>query len=153
MGRGNALFRGDIFMWYNPIMVWLLDSSLHGMLSGNMMVVNYTGRKSGKNYHLPVSYLQVGETLLTISYKRRTWWRNLRGGAPVTIRLQGKDIHGRAEVIEDEVGVIEGLTAFIAGNPRTAHDFGMKVGVDGQPEPESLRQAARACVIVSTDVK
>jgi len=95
----------------------------------------------------------MGETLLTISYKRRTWWRNLRGGAAVTIRLRGKDINGQAKVIDDEVGVIEGLTAFIAGNPRTAHAFGIKVGLDGQPEPESLRQAARACVIVSTDLK
>jgi hypothetical protein len=106
-------------------MVWLLHSPLHGMLSGNMMVVTYTGRRSGKTYHLPVSYLRVRETLLTISYKRRTWWRNLRSGAPVTIRLQGKDINGRAEVIDDEEGVMEGLTAFIAGNPRTAHAFGL----------------------------
>jgi hypothetical protein len=140
-------------MWYNPIMVWLLHSPLHGMLSGNMMVVTYTGRRSGKTYHLPVSYLRVRETLLTISYKRRTWWRNLRSGAPVTIRLQGKDINGRAEVIDDEEGVMEGLTAFIAGNPRTAHAFGLKLGVDGQPEPGGLQQAARACVIVSTDLK
>jgi hypothetical protein len=140
-------------MWYNPIMVWLLHSPLHGMLSGNMMVVTYTGRRSGKTYHLPVSYLRVRETLLTISYKRRTWWRNLRSGAPVTIRLQGKDINGRAEVIDDEEGVMEGLTAFIAGNPRTAHAFGLKLGVDGQPEPGGLQQVARVCVIVSTDLK
>jgi hypothetical protein len=140
-------------MWYNPIMVWLLRSPLHGMLSGNMMVLNYVGRKSGKAYHLPVSYIRLGETLLTISYKRRTWWRNLRGGAPVTIRLQGKDVNGRAEVVEDEQGVMEGLTAFIAGNPPTARAFGMKVGVDGQPEPGSLQQAARKCVIVRTDQK
>lgn len=140
-------------MWYNPIMVWLLHSPFHGMLSGSMMVVTYIGRSSGKAYHLPVSYLRKGETLLTISYKRRTWWRNLRGGAPVTLHLQGKDINGWAEVIDDEVGVIEGLSAFIAGNPRTAQAFGMKVGVDGQPEPESLLKAASACVVVSTDLK
>src|SRR4030042_5724542 len=119
MGRGNALFTGGALMWYNPIMVWLLRSPLHGMLSGNMMVLNYTGRKSGKAYHLPVSYIRLGEILLTISYKRRTWWRNLRGGAPVTIRLQGKDVNGRAVGVEGERGVMEGLTAFIHGNPHT----------------------------------
>jgi len=140
-------------MWYNPIMVWMLRSPLHGMLSGSMLVITYTGRKSSKTYHIPVSYIQSGETLLTISYKRRKWWRNLRCGAPVNIRLQGKDVSGQAEVVEDEQGVTEGLTAFIAGNPRTARAFGMNVGVDGQPEPESLRKAARECVIVRTDLK
>src|SRR4030042_5072097 len=98
-------------MWYNPIMVWLLQSFLHGMLSGNMMVINFVGRKSSKIYHVPVSCLRLGDTLLTVSYKRRTWWRNLRGGASVTIRLQGKDVSGQAEVVEDERGGTEGLTA------------------------------------------
>ncbi len=67
-------------MWYNGIMLWLLQSPLHGMLSRNMMVINYTGRKSGKVYRLPISYKKIDEILLTVSYKHRTWWRNLRGG-------------------------------------------------------------------------
>jgi hypothetical protein len=134
-------------MWYNSIMVWLLQSPLHGM------VINYSGRKSGKNYHLPVSYFRVGENLLTVSYKRRTWWRNLRGGVPVSLHLQGKDIKGQAEVVEDEQGVVEGLKAFISGNPRAAHMFGVKFSEDNQPEPESLQQAAKGHVIVRTEVK
>ena len=140
-------------MWYNPIMVWILYSSLHGMLSGNMMVLNYTGRKNGKAYRLPISYKRIDDTLLTGSYKRRTWWRNLRGGVPVTVRLQGKDISGQAVVIEDEQGVMIGITAYIGGDPRTARMFGVKLGTDGQLETESLRQVARDQVIVSTILK
>jgi len=140
-------------MWYNPIMVWMLYSPLQGMLSGNMMVLDYTGRKSGKAYRLPVSYKRIDDTLLTGSYKRRTWWRNLRGGVPVTVRLQGKDINGQAEVIEDEQGVMIGITAYIGGDPRTARMFGVKLGSDGQPDSESLRQVARDQVIVRTVLK
>ena len=140
-------------MWYNPIMVWMLYSSLHGMLSGNMMVLNYTGRKSGKAYRLPISYKRIDDTLLTGSYKRRTWWRNLRGGVPVIVRLQGKDINGQAAVVEDEQGVMNGITAYIGGDPRTARMFGVKLGTDGQPETESLRQVARDQVIVRTVLK
>jgi hypothetical protein len=150
MGRGNALFRGDIFMWYNPIMVWLLDSSLHEMLSGNMMVVNFTGRKSGKTYRIPIGYKRVDNILLTISDKQRTWWRNLRGGIPVIVRLQGKDTSGQAEVIEDEEGVAEGMMAFIGANQRAARMLGLKIGKDGQPDQTSLRQAAQERVIVRT---
>jgi len=140
-------------MWYNPIMVWILYSSLHGMLSGNMMVLNYTGRKNGKAYRLPISYKRIDDTLLTGSYKRRTWWRNLRGGVPVIVRLQVKDINGQAEVIEDEQGVMNGITAYIGGDSRTARMFGVKIGADGQPESESLHRVARDQVIVRTVLK
>ena len=140
-------------MWYNPIMVWLLESPLHGMLSGNMMVIQYTGRKSGKAYRLPISYKRVNDTLLTSSYKRRTWWRNLRGGVPVIVHLQGKDIPGQTEVIEDEQGVMNGITDYIGGELRTAGLFGVKLGTDRQPESDSLRQVARDQVIVRTLIK
>jgi hypothetical protein len=140
-------------MWYNPIMVWLLQSPLHGMLSGSMMVIEYKGRKSGKAYRLPIGYKSVKGTLLTVSYKRRTWWRNLRGGVPVTIRLQGKDVKAIVEVVENEEGVMDGLKAFIGGNAQAARMFGVKLGKEGQPEYEGLSQAAKERVIVRTVVK
>ncbi len=40
-------------MWYNPIMMWLLRSPLHGMLSSSTMIITYTGRKSGKMFSTP----------------------------------------------------------------------------------------------------
>ena len=137
-------------MWYNNIMVWLLRSPLHGLLSGNMMVINYTGRKSGKAYRLPVSYLRLDDTLLTTSFKNRTWWRNLRGGASVTVHLQGKDVFARAEVVEDDQGVVDGLKAFIGKNQQAARMLGVRLDVAHQPEPESLHQAAKARVVVLT---
>jgi hypothetical protein len=115
-----------------------------------MMVINYPGRKSGKNYRIPIGYKRERDMLLTTSYKHRKWWRNLRGGVPVTLRLQGRDVSGLAEVIEDEAGVAEGMKTFIAGSPRTARMFGIKLGEDGQPELESLKQAADGRVIVRT---
>ncbi|OGO64427.1 MAG: hypothetical protein A2030_00580 [Chloroflexi bacterium RBG_19FT_COMBO_50_10] len=140
-------------MWFNTITIWLLHSPLHGMFSGNTMVVSFTGRKSGKTYRVPVGYLRVGVTLLTVSFKRRTWWRNLRGGAPVTLRLQGKDVTAQAEVVEDEQGVVEGLKDFIGENPQARRIFGVRLGADGQLESESLQRAARDRVIVHTTMK
>ena len=137
-------------MSYNPIMVWLLYSPLHRILSGVTMVINYRGRKSGKAYRLPIGYSRMGKTLLTASYKHRKWWRNLRGGADVTLRLQGKDVIAHSEVIEDEQGVVEGIRAFIGNDARAALMFRVKLGADQLPEPESLRQAALDRVIVRT---
>jgi hypothetical protein len=140
-------------MWYNPLMVWILRSPLHGMLSGNMMIVNYTGRVSGKPYCVPVGYFRVGDTLLTISYKTRKWWRNLRGGASVTLHLQGKDLGALADVVEDEQGVAEGLKAFIGGNQQAARMLGVNLSQDGQTELEGLKRAASKRVLVHTSLK
>jgi hypothetical protein len=140
-------------MWYNPIMVWMLYSSLHGMLSGDMMVLNYIGMKSGKAYRLPVSYKRIDDTLLTSGYKRRTWCCNLSGGVTVSVHPQGEDINGQAEVIIDEQMVMNGIIAFIGGDSRTAVLFGVKLGMDGQPEPERLSKSAREQGIVHTVLK
>jgi len=44
-------------MWFNPIMKWLIRSPLHGLVSKSMLVIGYTGRKSGKRYETPMSLL------------------------------------------------------------------------------------------------
>jgi hypothetical protein len=68
-------------MWYNPLLTWLLRSPLHGLVSNNTLLTTVIGCKSGSNITLPVNYVDMGEELLTVSFRRRTWWRNLRGGA------------------------------------------------------------------------
>ena len=50
-------------MWYNPMTIWLLKSSLHGMISKGVMLVTVTGRKSGKVISTPTNYLREGNTL------------------------------------------------------------------------------------------
>jgi hypothetical protein len=137
-------------MWFNPLMEWLLKSPLHGMLSGNTMIVYFKGCKSGKDYHVPVGYLRVDNMLLTVSSRQRTWWRNMCSGAEVTVLLKGKMLPAHAQAVEDDPGVAEGLKAFIKENPRMANILKVNVGADGQPETESLQQAVNQRVIVRT---
>ena len=49
-------------------------------LSGNLMLISYTGRKSGKAYRQPVSYVRDGDVLLTPGGGR--WTLNLADGRP-----------------------------------------------------------------------
>ena len=139
-------------MWYNRFMIWALYSPLHNILDKNTMVINVVGRKSGTQYRLPVSYQREGESLVTVSYKQRTWWRNLRGGMPIKLHFQGKDVTANCEVIEDELGVIEGLIIYIGRNPQMARILAVNVDKAGKLEPESLRQAAQTRVIIKTEV-
>jgi hypothetical protein len=60
-------------MWFNPIMIWLLKSPLHGMISKGVMLVTVTGRRTGKSISTPTNYLLDGNTIRVISWRERKW--------------------------------------------------------------------------------
>lgn len=68
-------------------------------LGGRLMLVTLTGRRSGKTYHQPVSYVRDGNTLLTPGGGK--WKLNLQPGRPETIRLRGHDIPARPDIVGD----------------------------------------------------
>lgn len=83
----------------NPAMMTVLRSPFHRPLSNNLMILIFTGHKSGKRYMIPVGYLQEGEKLFIFSHSN--WAKNFIGGAPVALRLRGKLRRGTARVTED----------------------------------------------------
>ncbi len=83
-------------------------------LSGRLMLISFTGRKTGKAYRQPVSYVQQGDVLLTPGGGKWKW--NLRDGQSVRIRLQGVDVIARPEVIKDP-DEIERLLAVLLDMP------------------------------------
>jgi len=100
-------------MWYNPIMITLLRSSLHGMLSKNMVLITVTGSKSGRQYTTPVNYYQQGDDLWVVSKRERTWWRNLKGGAPVSLVFKGKAVQAFGESVTGQAEVKKRLGEYI----------------------------------------
>jgi deazaflavin-dependent oxidoreductase (nitroreductase family) len=85
----------------NPFMKWLLASPLHGIVSSRYMLIGVTGRKSGTLYTIPVQYKQVEGKLYVVTSEGYTWWRNLRGGAEVTLRVRGQIVRAHASVSTD----------------------------------------------------
>lgn len=141
-------------MWYNSIIKWLLRSPFHFFVSRNMMLLTYTGRKSGKQYATPVNYFpardEQGEYLATTSLVERVWWRNLRGGAPVTVRLKGRDWQASAQVIEDEQGVAEGMYQFLSQSPGIARYFQVALDENEQPDSTDIAKNLKGKVLVKT---
>jgi deazaflavin-dependent oxidoreductase (nitroreductase family) len=139
-------------MWFNPVMIWLLHSPLHGMLSKNTMLIAYTGRKTGKSYVTPVNYLRIDESgtqvLYTTSYRERVWWRNLRGGAAVTLTLRRKAVPAQAAVIEDENEVAKSLARYLHSAPGLARYFQIGMDASGNPEMEDVAAAAKRMVMI-----
>jgi deazaflavin-dependent oxidoreductase (nitroreductase family) len=135
-------------MWYNSIIKPLLRSPLHGIMSTSTMLITYTGRKSGKTYSTPVNYVRDGNDLLVVSYRHRTWWRNLRGGAPVTVLLQGKVFHGTGEAYTAADEVTAGLQAYLERAPGWSKYFQVSLDDTGQPDPRDVARAVQDRVTV-----
>lgn len=108
-------------------------------LGGNLMLISYTGRKSGKAYRQPVSYARDGDVLLTPGGGR--WTLNLRDGRPVRIRLRGRDVTARPELVTDPAEVERLLGAIARGNPRAARFVPIPRRPDGRLDPEVLTAA------------
>jgi hypothetical protein len=137
-------------MWYNPIVTAILRSPLHGFVSSNILLFTYTGRKSQKCYTLPISYVYDDDRLLTISRADRTWWRNLQGGAPVALRLEGKNVEATARAIADNpADVAANLRAFLLHVPKSwVKGYGVSLDSNGEMNAESIQRSAQGKVLV-----
>jgi hypothetical protein len=88
----------------NSLVTTILRSPWHGMRSDRLLLLTFTGRKSGKEFTTPIRYEQDGETLrMVVVYP---WWKNLRGQATVRVLLRGEMRTGTAEVLPEEGGVV-----------------------------------------------
>lgn len=139
-------------MWYNPMMIWLLKSPLHGMISRGVMLVSVTGCKSGRTISTPTNYLRAGNTLWVISWRERKWWRNVRGGAKVQVLLAGQNLEGRAVIIEDEKSVAQNLFDYYRKIPQNAKYVHIGLDAAGLPILADCERAAQKMVVVKVDL-
>ena len=139
-------------MWFNPIMIWLLKSPMHGMVSKNIMLVTVTGHKSGISISTPANYLRDGNTLWVISWRERKWWRNLRGGAKVRVLVAGKDLEGSGQVIEEEKADAKSLFDYYQKVPKIAKYVQIGLEATGQPVYTDCEHAAKKMVTIRIDL-
>lgn len=135
-------------MWFNPIMVWLLKSPFHFFVSKNTILTTFTGRKSGKQISTPMNYVRDGNTLWVISWRERTWWRNLRGGVKVQVLLAGKTVDGSGQVIEEKKVVAQSLYEYYSKVPQIAKYVQIGLDAVGKPVLADCERAAQKLVVI-----
>ena len=135
-------------MWFNPIMIRLLNSRFHKLVSGSIALLMISGRKSGRVFTIPVNYIRDGKTLWVVSDRQRTWWRNLQGGAPLEVTLARKIRRARGEVILHAREVAHALAECFKKSPGMAKHLKVKIDREGNPDLTDLGAAARRCVFV-----
>jgi len=144
--------RNVTLLFANPLMKLLLRSPWHGVASNEIMLITVTGRKSGKPYTTPVNYVRDGEVLSVLTHSHRTWWRNLRGGAPVTIVLRGKTIQTMGTAYEKADDVVDLFLQHLQGAPKYAAIFSVTVDSEGRPIRASAEAAAAGKVMVEIEL-
>lgn len=126
----------------NSFISWVLRSPLHGMLSNTMLLITVKGIKTGKTYTTPVEYFRQDGSLWIMTFRRRTWWKNLRDGAQVTLLLKGKPVLAFAEIDLDEGSVEARLHEYVKYMPHTAKPLGIHVE-NGVANAEDVARVAQ----------
>ena len=149
-------------MWFmnkitNPIVRLILLSPLYRLLSGSLLLISYRGRKSGKEYTLPVQYAQAENQIYILPGmpEQKTWWRSLKGGAQVRVTLAGKTVAGRGKLLEPESEletIVKGFDLYLQRFPTLAKSFQVGIDTTGQFNDGDLRAACVGLVMVRVDL-
>ena len=94
---------------------------------GNTMLITVTGCRTGKRYSTPVGFYKDGENLWVLTNRDRTWWRNVKSGADVSLLLKGKTVRALAEVELEKGSVEERMLDYIRLIPMAAKSLGIRV--------------------------
>jgi hypothetical protein len=108
-------------------------------LSKRLMLVYLTGRRTGRSYRQPVSYVRDGDSLLTPG--GGNWKLNLQPGRPERLRLDGRELSARPELIDDVDAIDRSLMFMTAANPRAASFIPIPRRDDGHFDRDGLVNA------------
>lgn len=141
------------FTVINPVMKALLRSPLHGLVSDMLLLITFTGRKSGRDYTTPVGYEDVDGTLYITSQTDRVWWKNLRGGAEVSVTVRGEQREAHATVIEDDEAVADYVLGFIDRNGLdSAGRLALSFRDDEVPDRPALVRGLEETVVIEVEL-
>lgn len=106
----------------NALAAAVLLSPMHRLVSRSLLLLTYAGRRSGTEYTLPLQYVEDEGTLRIWAgdADAKTWWRNFAAPTTVEVRLRGRDLSGKAFLVEDVSRRREILEAYLKRFPHTA---------------------------------
>jgi len=138
-----------LFAIINPVMRFLLRSPLHGLLSNSLMLITFTGRKSGKKFTTPVRYIKTGDTVRCFTAAENQWWRNLRSGARVSLLVKGQLSDYQAQAIFDKpTDIKKQLVSYLTLFPQDAAYHDIRLNKDKSLDEKDLEHAANNAIVV-----
>ncbi len=148
--RGKTPIPKSAYKFVNPIIKFILRSPFHGVLSHVMMVLTFKGRKTGRMISVPVGYTRKGNALVVFTFGN--WWKNFQGNAEVSMRLQGKDIKGRVNLVNDLHAVGEMVNAVVDAR---GVEMAKRMGFERIPagaSPGEIKKNSQDLVFIQIDI-
>ena len=113
------------------------------------MLITFTGRRSGRQFTTPVRYIRDGETVRCFTSAENQWWRNLRGGADVVLRIEGRDAPYHANAVDNDPDEVKKWLQYYLGLfPQDAAYHDIRIDKDKSLVPHDLEKASRSAIIV-----
>jgi hypothetical protein len=120
----------------------ILSLPIRTPLSKQLMLATIVGRRTGRVYRQPISYARQDDgTLLTPGGGR--WKLNLDPAVPVSLRIAGRDVRARPELVGDIDEVARLLGVVAAANRRAGAFVGVPADENGRFDREALERAVR----------
>ena len=135
--------------WLNGMMSVLLRTpGLQNWIGESIAIITFTGRRTGKSYSTPVTYYREGDTVIVLSKKFRTWWRNFLEEPQVELRLKGRTFPGRAHVGIGDEADLRALVTFLENRRMDAKAYGVTLTREGRIRQDQARAILPQIVII-----
>jgi len=125
----------------NPVLGVLLRTPLAGPARKQLMVLSFTGRKTGRPYSIPLSAHVIDNDLYALT--GNPWKQNFRGGATAQVVYDGKTTAMRGELIRDRAVVSDLLLRCTQGYgvARAQRVIGLKFRDQRMPTLDEFAEA------------
>jgi len=152
-GGGGRSWEWTPPAFMNKLMTLALKTPLlHRAISSQILLLQWTGHKSGKSYQTPVGYVRDGDTLTILTKRFRRWWHNFEQPAPVQVRVAGQTYKARATALTDVDTIAPIIADVIHERPREAEIFDINMLDETTPDMASVREMAPKIVVIRVEI-
>jgi len=107
-------------------MKWALTTPvIQSMVGQGVALISFEGRRTGRQYTIPVSYHREDDVVTVITKKQRKWWHNFESPIEVELRLAGRMYTGKAEIQTDDGELLDFMTDYLSRRPIDAKAYGL----------------------------
>ncbi len=149
-------------MWFmnkiaDPLVSVILRSRLHRWMSASVILIAYRGRKSSKEFSLPVNYAQDGHMIYIVPGmpERKNWWRNFREKTPVRLTLRGELLSGNGmllDPVKQLEEIVTGIKVKLDRFPSLAKPNHIHSNSDGSWDTADMHREAESLVMIRVDL-
>ena len=138
----------------NPITIAIAKSSLHFLISQNLVLLNFVGMKTGKNYVVPVSYLEnpKGE-LSCVTDRHNIWWKNLLHVNSIKILYKGRLTDALVTIEYQNAKIIADQLDALCSHSRIDGFFANVGYKNGTPVRKDVENAASQMTLIRLSIQ